>query len=201
MKLPLVAQMLRGSRKASFLRTAFASGIASLTALGTAATISQPSYAQSTQFFCAISNGVPTTFARSRRGNVPMIAWVSDSPPPWTPLKRCQDIAQRFQVFSDNGMLKYVRTGTIDGQAVLCAASSRGGGCPKTSVLLTIPPDKDPQLVLRELLNLRALAAGRPLQLSGSEVVSYDEGEAYVDMDEFLNIAPVEGESPAVERN
>lgn len=65
MKLRLSAHILTGLAKAC--------GIAALTALGTTATLNQPSLAQDATFFCGASNGVPVTYARTPRGNVPMI--------------------------------------------------------------------------------------------------------------------------------
>ncbi|MDF0554277.1 hypothetical protein [Kamptonema sp. UHCC 0994] len=42
-------------------------GMGAIAAIGTAATFNQPSYAQSTTFFCGMSSdGVPTTFDRMR---------------------------------------------------------------------------------------------------------------------------------------
>jgi len=63
--------------------------------LSTSAIFSQPSHARNNSFFCAILNRQPVTLARTPRGNVPMVRWVSNNyfPPPWTAEKRCQEVA------------------------------------------------------------------------------------------------------------
>ena len=101
-------------------------GIASLSALSLTTYLNLPSYAQSTTFFCAVNKGVPVTYARTPRGKIPMIRWVDNSfGGRWTPQQRCADVSQRFQRNYDNGTLKFITTGTLKGNRVVCAATSR----------------------------------------------------------------------------
>lgn len=157
--------------------------------------IAQPGEAQSrNRYFCAIRSGVPTTFARTPRGNVPMISWVSHLGGR-DPLQRCQEISNRFQTFSDSGMLRFLRSGTLNNQPVLCAARFRGGTCDPSNVLITLQPGQDPQLVRQQLIDIGSRASRGPIRLRSNEVIFYEEGEPYVNIDKLLETAPVETEN------
>ena len=171
------------------------SGIA--IAIGATAAIAQPGEAQSrNRYFCAIRSGVPTTFARTPRGNVPMIRWVSHLGGR-DPLQRCQEVTQRFQNFSDNGMLRFLRSGTLNGQPVLCVARFRGGTCDRNAVLITLQPGQDPRLVRQQLIDIGSRASSGPIRLRSNDVIFYEEGEPYVNIDKLLETAPVDPENSA----
>jgi hypothetical protein len=123
-----------------------------------------------------------------------MIRWISNafSGSNYTPQERCQNVTARFQRYNDNGKLKFIRTGTVNRYPVLCVADFQGGNCDSKAVLVTLKRGRDPQLVLQRLLDLRARAAGRVIQLSGSQVIFYHDGEAYVDIEKLIDIAAVE---------
>ncbi len=161
-------------------------------ALGATAAMNQSSMAQNNKYFCAVLNSTPTTFVRTPRGNLSMIRWVSYSVPDWQPVRRCLEVSARFQRFYDNDTLKSIGTGTVSKYPVLCAVSYSGDSCNKNNLLLTLPPGTDRHQALQKLLDLRALAAGRTIQLSGGKLATYDNGESYVNLEEFLKIAPVE---------
>lgn len=149
-------------------------------ALGLGATT--PSKAQEQQFFCGTDYNyrygttVPATIARTTRGDVPMIHWVSywASNSGWTPERRCQAIANRFQRYYDNGMLKYMRTGVVNGYPVICVGTSTGGSCRPRDVLVTLKWGRDPAYILEQMTDLRGRARGEILELN------YDESEAAV---------------------
>jgi hypothetical protein len=136
-------------------------------ALLSTATIAQPSYAEGDTFFCGTINDVPVTFVQTSRGEIPMIRWVSNdfSSVSYTPMRRCQDVSAKFQRFSDNGTLKLITTGIVNGYPVLCLASYPGGKCNNNTVILTLKIGSDSQVVLERLLNLRARAARKPIKL------------------------------------
>lgn len=161
-------------------------------ALGATAAMNQPSMAQTNKYFCAVLNSTPTTFVRTQRGNISMIRWVSYTTQEWPPKRRCLEVSARFQRFYDSGTLKTIGTGTVNNQSVLCAVSSSGDYCTNNNVLLTLPPGSDRHEALQTLLDIRALASGRPLELSGSKLATYVNGESYVNIEELLQIAPVE---------
>ncbi|TAD96104.1 MAG: hypothetical protein EAZ96_26260, partial [Oscillatoriales cyanobacterium] len=90
----------------------------------TTALFCQPSRAGNNSFFCATLNRQPVTLVRTPRGNVPLVRWTSNNyfPPPWTAQRRCEEVGRRFQRNYDNGTLRYINTGTLNGEPVVCAA-------------------------------------------------------------------------------
>jgi hypothetical protein len=106
-------------------------------------------------------------------------------------------VSARFERFNDLGTLKYIRTGTVNNLPVLCVADSTGGRCSDKAVVLTLKAGSDSQLVLEQLLDFPTRATVGAIQLHGkrnpqltSHVVV--DGEVYVDIDKFLEAAPVE---------
>jgi Circadian oscillating protein COP23 len=150
----------------------------------------------SARFFCGQSRvatankTVPTTFARTKRGNVPVIRWQStffSNSNVYTPLKRCEEVSRRFQKYYGEGALAYLTAGQMNSQNVICVSDEYGGPC--QGLLLTLEPKDNPQAVLKDLLNARNRAGG-PLTRS--------TGSLYVDMNNFLETTPVEEDvSPA----
>jgi hypothetical protein len=145
---------------------------------------------QTPRFFCGESRilgtgkTVPTTFARTKRGNVPVIRWQStffQASSIYTPLKRCEEVSRRFQKYYSDGTLAYLTAGQMNTQNVICVSEEYGGPC--QGLLLTLEPKDNPQAVLKDLLNARNRAGG-PLTRS--------TGAIYVDMDNFLETTPVE---------
>lgn len=123
-----------------------------------------------------------------------MISWVSNLGGR-DPQQRCLEITERFQNFSDNGMLRFLRTGTINGLPVLCVARFRGGSCDRSSVLITLQAGQDPQLVRQQLIDIASRASSGPIRLRSNEVIFYEDGEPYVNVDKLLETAPVDSES------
>ncbi|GAB4189539.1 MAG: hypothetical protein Fur006_30880 [Coleofasciculaceae cyanobacterium] len=148
-------------------------------ALCTTMAISQPNNAQQRTYQCVVIQGVPTTIARTQRGILPMIRWVSAYlPRGLTPQQRCEQASERFQAHRDNGTLKYITTGTIGGKPVVCVAARRGGDC--TDVLFELNSKSDAKRALKKLLNQRGLGAGNPLNEGGSTRI-------YIDVEDYLN--------------
>ena len=71
---------------------------------------------------------------------------------------------------------------------MLCVdAGISGNTCPKNNVLVTLPRGAVSAVVLQQLLDLRARASGRIVQLSGAQqLVRYRNGDAYVNIDRLL---------------
>ena len=160
-------------------------------AIGATATISQPTTAASNRYTCDIRNGIPTTLAHiPSKGRVSLIHWVS-SWTPQTPLQRCQEISKRFQTFSDNRLLKYIKTGQVNSLPVLCVASTKNSRCQENMVLVTLEPGSNPHETLSQILDFRGLVEKGGVYLGG-DLVSYDEnGDASVDVEQLLEVAPV----------
>ena len=163
-------------------------------ALGATTTISTgPSDALAQRFFCGRDTNsrygeVPATIARTARGDVPIIHWVStwSSGSGWTPQRRCDLVSQKFQRYHENGTLKFMRTGQFNGYPVICIASSKGGSCLQQDVLVTLPLEGDAAETLEQMTDLRTRTRKEPLMLS-DDLLFYKDGELYVDMDVFLN--------------
>jgi Circadian oscillating protein COP23 len=144
----------------------------------------------SARFFCGQSRistankAIPTTFAHTKRGNVPVIRWQStffSSSNVYTPQKRCEEVSRRFQKYYSEGTLAYLTAGQMNAQNVICVSDEYGGPC--QGLVLTLEPKDNPQVVLKDLLNARNRAGG-PLTRS--------TGSLYVDMNSFLETTPVE---------
>jgi Circadian oscillating protein COP23 len=160
-------------------------------ALTATTTISEPSNAQISKFYCGVSRGVPSTLVRTPRGNKPMIRWVDSAfPTPWTPVRRCEDISARFQRFFSNGTLNFLRAGKFNGQPVLCVASYKGGPCLPSGVLVTLKSGANPSQVLQKLLDNRAgSSSDGAILLEGNtnlEVSTIDDAD-YFDIQKIID--------------
>jgi Circadian oscillating protein COP23 len=150
---------------------------------------SQSSQAQpSRKFRCELMNGAPTTVVKTVRGSIPMIHWVKSFTGQYNNLdRRCNEVSSRLDRFNRDGKLKFIRTGNVNSYPVLCVdAGVSGNTCAKTSVLVTLPKGTDSAQILQQMLDLRARASGRIIQLSGDQLVRYREGDAYVNIDLLL---------------
>ena len=157
--------------------------------LGVVITLPQSTSAQLTpknMFFCGTSNGQPATLMRGTKRNVPLIRWTDNSfPPPWNAQNRCEEISQRLQRFNDNQMLSYIAAKMWRGQPVLCLTDDRGN-CRDDGLLVTLKPGTDLQQTLQRLGSNLWGGAGRPLELSGEDAITYINGEAYLDINKLL---------------
>jgi len=146
-------------------------GIVALTTLATSA-MNLPSYAEGTTFYCGKSNSVPTTFVRTQDGkNLPIIRWITTSlgNKELTPAQRCQQVSRRFQKSYDNGNLRYIKAGTLNGLPVVCAAAQKNAACTDRTLLFTLKPGSDPNATARQLFDRRALAAGNTTNQLGGD--------------------------------
>ena len=154
----------------------------------------QPSQAKERQFVCGLSENYPAMVVRHPRGSLALIVWTDTS---WisstlTPQKRCQEVSYRFQKLNDKGQLKVLKTGTVNGQSVICGLGSNQGACNKKNILLTMTKDRDPNKVLEQILNTRVSAGGEAVYLSGDQeghikpTINRD-GTASIDIDKVIN--------------
>ncbi|MEG3836089.1 MULTISPECIES: COP23 domain-containing protein [unclassified Microcoleus] len=152
--------------------------------------VTLPAPVQRTSFICASgANGLPTTYAVTTRGKVPVIRWFSDyfSSGGFTPEKRCQEVSARFQNFYNSGQLNFITSGYVNGQAVVCAVQASGRPCSGANVLFTLKPGSNAGETVQRLFNIRAGASG-PLYESQDE-----PSAVYIDFKQFLNSTVVEG--------
>lgn len=143
-------------------------------------------------YYCAQLNGAWNTFVNTPRGRVTLINWEYEFGGDWTPQKRCAAVSQRFQKFLDRGNLKFIRTGAVNNQPVICVANARGGDCPDSNVLITLKQGTDPENVLVRLVDFRRSVSGQTLTLSADDPGFYSDGEFYVDMEKFLEAVPAD---------
>ncbi len=156
---------------------------ATMGAIALTTNLSQPSYAQSSTFYCGVSQGVPATIARTPNGNVTVIRWVSGyfNEAGYDPQRRCDEVTARFQTYKNNGTLNYITTGVINSQPVVCVSSTNGGGC--KGLLFTLKRGENASRVVQQIFNIRAGASG-PLNESSDRV--------YIDVNKLLNSTPAE---------
>ncbi|WP_341737652.1 COP23 domain-containing protein [Microcoleus sp. CAWBG640] len=146
---------------------------------------------QSVTFICGVSrDNVPTTFAQeTTNGGIPksksVIRWVSDfgDKVNYTPQKRCEEVSNRFQDYSNQGLLDYITTGKENGLDTICVKDKeRGGPC---RLLWTLKPKTNPKLVLHQLLSDH-LGTGT-LEEKGS-----NDSDIYIDVNKLLSKIPVD---------
>jgi hypothetical protein len=128
-------------------------------------------------YYCNRYNGIPTTFVLTNRGALPIIRWVSVNLPSATPEQRCQTVSRNFQIAYEKGNLKFITTGEMNNQPVVCTTAHINGSC--QDLLFTLRPGSNPKAILRRLLDRRGLAAGNPLNQTGEEF--------YLDFEDYLN--------------
>ncbi len=102
-------------------------------------------------FSCETINGVPTTVARTSQGTTPIIRWIKEYYPESgeDPITRCVRVSGIFQTYNQQGILNYIKTGEMNGQRVICAASEVGSPCSR--LLYRLDPDENPDKEVREL--------------------------------------------------
>lgn len=115
----------------------------------------------SIQYSCLNKSGEkPVTIVDTKRGKIELIIWKSQffASSGYTPQRRCNQVTARFQKHSDQKTLRYISTGTMNGQKVICVAKNDAGDCRNDGLLITLEPKDDANHVLRELFNLRERA-------------------------------------------
>ncbi|OJJ20768.1 hypothetical protein BI308_20410 [Roseofilum reptotaenium AO1-A] len=168
--------------------------VVSLTTLSI--TLPQPSQAQSARFYCGTSQGSPATLVDSPRGVVPVIVWQSSyfEGSGYSPQRRCQEVSSRFQTYYNNKILEYLTTGIVNGYPVICVSQTNGGSC--AGVLFTLQQGDDANRVLQQMFSVRSGASTPLYQSTGRRP---RPRKLYIDMENYLNTAPVEsGSSPSV---
>lgn len=161
--------------------------IALLSVLATTASINQPSYANGNKFFCAKEKDVPVTKIRTSRGNQSFIRWVVTDFKGYPPQKRCQLVSAKFQRYYDNGRFYITSRDNFEGYPVLCISNQKGGSCLRENVLVTLKPGTDTGRVLRQILDFRRGAGDGIVELSGSQYVSYVDGDLYLDVKQLVD--------------
>lgn len=157
-------------------------------AIGAVTAFNQPSYAQSTTFYCGVSrDGVPTTFANTRRGTVAVIKWTSEhfSYSGYTPERRCQEVSSRFQRLHNSGQLRFVTAGYLNGQPAICAGNS-SPPCTDAKLLFTLKPGSNAAERIQRIFEIGSANANDPAR----PLLESSDGSS-LDMNRFLEQAPI----------
>jgi Circadian oscillating protein COP23 len=178
MQLRLFAQILPG------VATAF--GTLVVGAIATVTTSNQPSYAGDNKFFCTKEGGVPVTKVSTSRGNETFIRWVVRDFKKFPPLERCQIVSARFQRYYDNGALFITSRDNFQGYPVLCIANRKGTPCTSENILVTLKPGSDTGATLKQIIDFRRGVAASPINLSGCQAITYDDGDLYLDVKQLV---------------
>lgn len=104
------------------------------------------------KYYCGLSSdGTPTTFVKSDRGDIALVPWESDyfQKFGYTREQRCQAVSTKFQQTHEQGILNYLTIGEINNLPVICASSSLGTGCQEA--LFTLQPDRNVAVALQEI--------------------------------------------------
>jgi hypothetical protein len=146
-------------------------------------------------FNCAQIDGGPATIAKSaRNGEVVMIKWTKDMGS-WSPQSRCEAVSARFQDHYNNKTLRFLTSGKINGQNVICVAQNKFGGCLPNGLLFTIKPaDNAPKLLLGLLNQSRYATAPAIIQNCVPKKIYDLNSDIYIDISEFLNQCPAESQ-------
>ncbi|XHL96466.1 MAG: COP23 domain-containing protein [Microcoleus anatoxicus] len=158
-------------------------------AIGAVTAFNQPSYAQGATFFCGVSrDGIPTTFANTRRGTVEVVKWTSEffTDSGYTPERRCQEVSSRFQRHRERGQLNFLTAGYLNGQPAICAGNS-SPPCTSEKLLFTLKPGSDAAARIQQIFNISVGASNAPLYESRDG----SNSSATVDLNRFLEQAPV----------
>jgi hypothetical protein len=163
--------------------------ILSATAVGTALTWTQTGQAGNSPFICAVDQkGVPSTYYNSSQGPIPVFKWQNTSfPPPYTPMRRCQEVTQRLNNYKAQGMkLKNFQSGRLNGENVVCLGSCASNG---SNLLFTLIRGQNPRQVLQALTASSRGASGPVFQSSCPSTSLIDEGSdgtVTFDLDNYL---------------
>ncbi|MDY6802329.1 MAG: COP23 domain-containing protein [Cyanobacteriota bacterium] len=104
------------------------------------------------KYYCGLSSdGTPTTFVKSDRGDIALVPWESDyfEKFGYTREQRCQAVSAKFQQTDEEGILNYLTIGEINNLPVICASSSLGTGCQEA--LFTLEGDRNAAVALEEI--------------------------------------------------
>jgi hypothetical protein len=130
-----------------------------------------------TGFFCDTSGDVPTTVYLNKQGiQEPWIKWSSDyfTDSGWTPEKRCGEVSNRLETYRVNQQLRYVTSGVVNNQKVICVAASQGAPC--GGIIYTLKPEQDAIAALNNLFAWRQGQAGLESNYETMETPYIDVG-------------------------
>ena len=90
----------------------------------------------------------------------------------WSAERRCQVVSERLQASNSRGNLRFLTTGILNDQRVICSASSNGGRC--LDLIYTLKNDQDPTKALGALVSARQGIGGPVRETSGRIYLNTD---------------------------
>ena len=132
------------------------------------------------QFICDTSKSIPVTYILTSKENIEFIGWESQAflNSGYSPKLRCQIVSARLQRAWDAQTMRYMTTGKMNGQKVICFAKTRDSGCTPGSLLITLEYKDNPNKVLVELVNVQTRKQKVRLSRGGKPI--YIDVEAYL---------------------
>ena len=103
-------------------------------------------------------DSIPTTYLVIKSEKRPLIRWTADfGGPDYTPMLRCQEVSTRLQKQKRLGRLRYITTGRINGERVICTADSLQDARNKIcdALLITLKPNDSSGEVLHQLFIIK----------------------------------------------
>jgi hypothetical protein len=160
---------------------------------GSLAAFNQPVAAQpkpDTSFVCSEFQGQPATIANTPRGQVVMIRWTKDMGV-FDAQGRCQTVSSRFQSAYTNKTLRFLTSGMMNGQRVICVAQNRAGGCAPNGLLFTLRPTDNHRQVLANLIGQSRYASAPAVVQNCVPKREYDlNQDVTIDFNEFIYQCP-----------
>jgi hypothetical protein len=83
--------------------------------------------AKEASFVCSQLDNSPATVAKIKGSEIPIIKWVTTEIDNYPPEKRCSEVSARFQTYYQAGSLKYITTGQMNNENVICTTNHEGG--------------------------------------------------------------------------
>jgi Circadian oscillating protein COP23 len=159
--------------------------VAAVTCMGASVVLNpQPGLAQTAKYFCDTSGQNPRTMARTPRGLVTIVNWAR-TVGEYNPLTRCQEVSTRFQNLHQDGVLRFITSGRLNGENIICVAAERNGPCIKDKGLLfTLKPGASPSATIKQMVRISQDATGTGFVQESSNA------RIYVSIDELLNGTP-----------
>jgi Circadian oscillating protein COP23 len=139
----------------------------------------QPSFAQSITFVCDTSGSSPRTLIHTTQRVILLVRWMH-SLGGHDPLKRCKEVSARFQNLQQEGSLRFITSGRLNGENIICVASELNGPCLPNGLLFTVKPGDSPRRILNQALPC-SFELPRPFLLE--EVTP----KIYISMDDLIN--------------
>jgi len=124
-------------------------------------------------FYCSTSTKQPRTVAKTKTREINLVVWSSEAfdKSGFSPARRCKMVSDRLQGFAEGGSLRYITTGIVNNQKVICVANTKGGKCRPNGLVLTLEPGDNPKEVLKTLFSSAFKVSGGVPLVRGETLV------------------------------